>query len=337
MRFQPASLMLPLPVFMAVAVVLSADAQPASQPAPKNDGGTTPTAPSLAPDKTQRPSYPDNVETPPSFIFNPGDNQPLPQMPVPSPEEQRLLQKQEESKNWALMTPREIFGIKTPAEIFGIQQRDAAGRVVQPTQLERYMARQDEALAMAATNGWQFNVMMETQDFFGNQQQAGRLDTDNQQDNSQQSFDGFLNSTPNTSSASSDQGANADSLWQFGKPLTPKADSQSQADLGNFSQLLGASSFSAATPSSAAAGTFLPAPATKLNSILDQPAMNPAGASFTPLTNGLVGPQGLTPLTGLNGGNQNNSQPTPPPSWAPQPAPWLSQGPQSFTPPQRKF
>ena len=343
MRFRPASLKLSLPVLLAVATVLSAGAQTATQPVtspPAQNGGAAPNAPSLTPAGTKPPSFIDNVEAPPSgFNFDSPSSQPPPMSAAPSAEDQRLQKVLQERQNWALMTPEEIFGVKTPEEIFGIQKRDAAGRVIQTTQVERFLARQEQELN-DTTNNWQNAGAAEMQNlnFSGNRQAEGFGLVNNGQKTLQQFLDNSLNSAPDNSSMLGGQSATTEWPQSFGATTLPKANPQQQADMDAFNQLLERTpSATTVTPSSGSAGKFLSAPATTVNSILGQPAANSFGASFTPLNNGLSAPQGITPLTGITSPNQNNSQPAPAPSWTPQPAPWLSQGPQPFTVPQRQF
>jgi hypothetical protein len=66
-----------------------------------------------------------------------------------------------------------------------------------------------------------------------------------------------------------------------------------------------------------------------------RPLVNPLGHSFTPLQSSIGRPTGITPLPGITG-----------PYKIPAPAksstqaqlpPWLSDSPQPFSPPQRRF
>ena len=260
-----------------------------------------------------------------------------PMPPARSAENQRLQKILEERQNWALMTPAEIFGVTAPEQAFGIQQRDAAGQIMRPTQMERWLARQNQPPA-AATNGWQNGGAPASWNFPGNQE-AGRFNPDYvRQKNARQFLNGFLNATPDNNGVSGESDAKMDWPEPSGAAPLPKINPRQEADMENFRQLLEPSPpATTATPSSGSAGKFLPARTTTLNSILEQPAVNPVGGSFTPLTSGIGIPQGVAPLPGITGQNNNPQQPSTTPSWTPQPAPWMSQGPQPFAVPQRKF
>jgi hypothetical protein len=340
MDFRHDRLKLTLLVFMVVAMVLSAGAQQASQPvifSSSQKGDDTPSTPSLSPQGPKSPDDLDTFQAPPSdFNFNPqSGSETMP--PAPSAGNQRLQKILEERRNWALMTPAEIFGVTTPEQILGIQKRDAAGQVMQPTQMERWLARQNQPSA-AATNGWQNGVAPASWNFSGNQE-AGRFNPDDaRQENARQFLNGFLNATPDNNGVSGEPNAKMDWLQSSGATPPPKINPQQEADMESFKQLLEPAPHAAtATPSSGSAGKFLPAQTTTLNSLLDQPAVNPIGRSFTPLTSGIGMPQGVAQLPGITGQNNNIQQPPTTPSWTPQPAPWLSQGPQPFAVPQRKF
>src|SRR5580658_3463646 len=182
MDFRSASLKLLPPVFAAGAMVLSAGAQQAMQPiifSSAQNGDTTPSTPSLAPQTAEQPNFVNVFQAPEAdFNFNPPpDTGPLPQMPPSSSAQNQHLQKiLEERRNWALMTPEEIFGATTPEKILGVQERDAAGQVIELTQVERYLARQNQPQA-TATNDWQSGEAARNWDFSGDPE-ADRFNPD---------------------------------------------------------------------------------------------------------------------------------------------------------------
>ena len=336
MDFCSVSLKLPLPIFLAFAMAVTAGAQQSAQPiifsSSKSDD-TAPATPSLAPQTAEQPNLADKFQAPAAgFNFDAAsDAGQLPQMSAnPSADNQRLQKILNERNNWALMTPEEIFGVTTPEKILGATERDAAGQEIKQTQLERWLARQESQDAV--TNGWQKNAAPGSQDFSADPE-ADRFNPDGtEQENPRQSPDGFLDSAPGDASTS--DGQNDGEGWQKSLGVTaPKINPEQQADMESFRQLL--DSVSSATPQSSSGGKFGSTAATTFNSTLDQPAANPIGASFTSLSNGIVKPEGMSMLPGITG--QNNPKPAAIPSWEPQPAPWLSQGPQLFVVPQRKF
>ena len=337
MDIRSASLKLLLPVFTAGAMVLSAGAQQAAQPiifsSSQNDNAA-PVAPSLAPQTPEQPNFMDTFRAPEAG-FNPSPYiEPLPQMaPNSSAEKQRLQKILAERRNWTLMTPEEIFGVTTPEKILGVHEYDASGQKIELTQVERYLARQNEPQT-GATNGWQTGATGGYWDSSGNQEGDSFNPDGTRRENSRLLLNGLLN--PSQDNGTLDKENDSENWFKsFAAPATPKPNPEQQEVMEKFRQLLAPSPVAAAgTVQSGSSGKFFPAPATP-NPLFDQPTVNPIGASFTPLSSGIGKPQGLTPLPGITG--QNNPQPAPVPSWVPQPAPWLSQGPQPFEVPQRKF
>jgi len=319
----------------AGAMIFSAGAQSSSQPilfsAPAGDDAAasassrTPEQPNLA-NELQAPSD--------AFNFNaaPGDA-PLPQ-PMQPAANARLRQALNERKNWTLMTPEEIMGVTTPEKMLGLRERDTGGQEKNLTPLERYWERQQQSKT-AATNDDQTGDLATRWDFSGNiEDRPGASAMDNLSPGNSRSFlNGLFNAAPDNNAVA------RTSVWQKfqnGTPATAPNLAQ-QAAMERFRQLLNPSppSASAVTRSS---GTLFPLPQMAPPSpYWQQPLVfvNPIGASFTPLNSWIGRPAGLTPLPGITG--QNNLQPAPPPSWTPQPAPWLSQAPQPFAIPQRKF
>src|SRR3984957_11359138 len=339
MDIRSASLKLLLPVFTAGAMVLSAGAQQAAQPiifsSSQNDSAA-PSVPTLAPQTPEQPNFVNTFQAPPENLnFNPSpDAGPLPQMPQsPHAGNQQLQKILEERKNWTLMTPEEIFGVTTPEKILGVHEYDASGQKIELTQVERYLARQNEPQT-GATNGSQTGAAGGYWDSSGNQEGDSFNPDGTRRENSRLLLSGLLN--PSQDNGTLDKQNDGENWFKsFAAPATPKPNPEQQEVMEKFRQLLAPSPVAAAgTVQSGSSGKFFPAPATP-NPLFDQPTVNPIGASFTPLSSGIGKPQGLTPLPGVTG--QNNPQPAAVPSWAPQPAPWLSQGPQPFEVPQRKF
>jgi hypothetical protein len=336
MGFRPVNLKMLPAVFLAATMVLSAGAQQSAQPvifSSAQSDDNTPSTLSLAPQATEQPNLADKFRAPlPASNLNfPSDAGPLPQMPAnPPADNERLQQILEERRNWTLMTPQEIFGVTTPEEIMGLPKHNAAGEEIKTTQVERWLARQEQS-RNSATNGLQNGAAASSRDF-SSDEEGNRFEPDGtKQENPRQFLDSFMNPAPDNNRSSSDrQNEMADWPQSFGAATQPKIDPEQQAAMERFRQLLEPNP--SATAQSDLNGKNFTVPVTTENSILGQPSVNPLGASFTPLTSDVGKPLGLPGIT-----RQNNSQPAPVPSWEPQPAPWLSQVPQPFVVPQRKF
>jgi len=264
--------------------------------------------------------------------------------PAPARREGRRIQKTpNERQDWVFMTPEEIMGI-TPEKMFNRSQTDAdSQRKENLTPMERYLERQNQT---ARTNSDFFSPKDSSSPlgFWGN----GNIQTNGGSPNPTGSSLGDLRSTilnqslndaPNNNSFANPKG---DSIWSklLGSPaitpaLGPNA-AQQQAEMDQFQQLLNPGSAPITATTISPVGTVFPQPQTILSgSDSTQPLANPVGASFTPLSSGIGEPTSLTPLPGIT--RQASLQPAITPTWTPQPAPWMSQTPQPFAVPQRKF
>jgi len=329
MDFRVPGLKWPLLVVAAGAMVLSAAAQQAGQPiifsAPPN--GTTPSVtPPPASASPQFPSLPDTSRAPsPLFDFSTPDD--LPPPPPPSAAGRQPVKKTAaERKNWLQMTPEEMFGV-APAD-----KNDTAEPVDSLTPLERFFdqekqkqrtAPKDDGQNDRANSPWDFPHDQNSAGLFG----AGRDGTGNPGQNPGRPPGDWWNN----GAAPKQNGTVSWDSFSASAPQTPEKPNLEQlAAMERFRQLL------APSPASAVDGKVFSAPIVPIDPNLTQPAFapNPAGASFTPLSSGIGMPAGLTPLPGIV---TPISQPAVIPSWTPQPAPWLSQGPQPFAIPQRKF
>ncbi len=307
---------------------------------PKSDD-TSADVPSLQPQDSRLPVLPGSLQAPdPSLHFQaPNDFPAGPPAPADSPQTQRMRKVLEERRNWTLMTPSEILGGTAADDLLQSPGRDPLGRKKESTQLERYLDRQNPSRS-SLTNGWQ-----------------------NERDNSPWQFlkdrDGVNPHAPNRDSTMDtaqrlneylssrrigDGPANQNNKnfgWDSFTPPAPqkrdKPDLEQLAAMDRFRQMLdpGPAPLAGSSPES----KFFPQPKTAPVSdpYLTQPDFipNPSGGSYSPLTTGIGKPTGLTPLPGIV--TQPGIAPATPPAWAPQPAPWLMQGPQPFVMPQRKF
>jgi hypothetical protein len=287
----------------------------------------------------------------PLFNFSPEPDEPF--MPLPrsplSPDEQKELQKNlEDKKNWTLLTPEEILGVKKPADLLPPDQ-PADDEDVNLTPMERYLKRQDQARQQAAvTNG-----------LFGGGDDLSRWNPsrkpdetpdDGRVDNSR--IDAvraaaanaspylrqlLINAPENNPPMGRDTAEGAARLFGFGPPPTPSpAQVQAQiAEMNRFREMLMPDTPEAKT---SPGGKFLfsaqPLPEANLQSA------SPAKLSFnevTPLTTVNVKVTDVSPLSSLSGQPLAKPATATRPSWAPQPPPWLSQTPQPFVAPQREF
>ena len=336
----------PLLVIAVGAMVLSAEAQQSDRSiifsTPLDDDAQSAT-PSLTPQNSQPPVLPDSLRAPdPAFDFHaPND---FPVLPITTAntsqtsQNQRMKKMLEERKNWTLMTPAEIFGVPPTEEIVKPPERDSTGREGNPTQLERFLNRENQ-LRGSLTNGWQND--RDNSSWIFSRDRDDKIPIDSGRDSTidaAQKLSRFLSGQQNgDGDANRDQNNHGWDSFNPPAPQTPeKPDLEQIAAMDRFRQLLAPSTVSASESSPDNQFFSVPKSVSDLDPNITQPDFvpNPAGASFTPLLNGIGKPAGLTPLPGI-------SSPVPPPvtvpAWAPRPPPWLSQGPQPFVMPQRKF
>jgi hypothetical protein len=341
MKFHPSKLKLLPPVMAAFALVLSAGAQQGGQPiifsSPQNPDSSAGT-PTLVPQNHDQINLADTLQPSQLFLKTPDDALPMPQQPqVFSPAEQQRMEKLlDDRKNWTLLTPEEIYNLTTPEKMLQTPDNPAAAPEDR-TSMERFLDRQDQ-MRMGNTNAddWRNDNQDSPWNLSHNREANNPLaDENNGLENSMQNPDRLQSGVPENNGVSADQNENpALNLLALPQPQQPTAQNAAQlAAMERFRQLLEASSAadSAPTPD----GKFFPAPKLAPDPNITPTALiNPAGASFTPLSDDIGRPTGLTPLPGIV---TPVSHPAAAPSWAPQPAPWLSQIPEAFTIPQRKF
>jgi hypothetical protein len=337
MYFHPPNFSLPLLAGTLIAAALSVEAQQPATNAGRSivfsssdkarvSSNSTPSS-----TKSSPPKFRDRFQAASPFsTFNT-----LPSAPPPVLSEERQLPKRlDRRKDWVFMTPAEILGVATPEKILGIQERDAAGQPKNPTLIERYNERQ--RIKTSGTNDWSFYknpapFRNSSGDRNNRTNTSSFNPTDNGLENLRSTIFSRLNATPDDDLFAG-QNADSDRSKLSGSPASNPAQ---QADMAQFRQLLepGFSPATAATlsPDRTAFSHPLASPA----SGAVQPLVNPFGASFAPLSNGIGRPAGLQPLPGVT--RQTSTQPAITPPWAPQPPPWLSQTPQPFVIPQRKF
>ena len=345
MYFHPANLRkLPLLVGAAVALAFSAGAQQGGEPIifSSPDGG------SVSSNLTQL-SKP--VDSPDTLSFAPsgfGPNLPsgeAPPLAIPSAvsisEGRQLQNLLNPKKDWTLMTPGEIMGVTSPEKILQVPERDAMGLRKNSSALESFLGRQNGS-QFTATNGFPSDNPSSAWHFPNNPDSQPGADTPNPVGGSlgimPQTLSRLFNNAPQRGDNFSGRNEDANSGKPFdGSSPLPAPDFAQPTEMERLQKLLGASpAVQSQTPAASfsSGGNFI-SPPSSANYSFGQPVVNPAGASYTPLTSGIGTPTGLTPLPTITG--QSSLQPAIAPAWTPQAPPWMSQGPQPFIIPQRKF
>jgi hypothetical protein len=344
MYFHPANLIrLPLLVSTAMVVAFSAMAQggePIIFSSP--DGGNVSS-------NLTRLSMPDDLPDATSFApsgFGPDlPSGEAPPLAIPSAvsisEGQQLQNLLSPKKDWTLMTPEEIMGVTSSGKNFQVPERDAMGLRKNSSELENFMGRQS-ASQFAATNGFSSDNPVSAWHFSSNPAFQPGADTANPVSGTlgsmPQTLSQLFNNNPQRGDNFSSPNADASSGKLFdGSPSMPASDSAQPTEMDRLQKLLGESpAVQSQTPAASfsSGGNFISMPSSA-NYSFGQPVVNPVGASYTPLTSGIGTPTGLTPLPTITG--PSSLQPAIAPAWAPQAPPWMSQGPQPFVIPQRKF
>jgi hypothetical protein len=345
MYFHPVNLrQLPLLVGAALALVFSASAQQGGEPIifSSPDGGNVSS-------NLTRLSKPEDLPETTSFApsgFGPelpsGEAPPL---AIPSAvsisEGQQLQNLLNPKKDWTLMTPGEIMGVASTEKILQVPERDAMGLRKNSSALESFLGRQSESQS-GATNGFSQDNPASSWHFPSNPDFQSGADTTNPVSgtlgNMPQTLSQLFNNNPQRGDNFSSPNADASSgkLFDGSSPL-PASDSAQPTEMDRLQKLLGESpAVQSQTPAASfsSGGNFISMPSSA-NYSFGQPVANPVGASYTPLTSGIGTPTGLTPLPTVTG--PSSLQPAIAPAWMPQAPPWMSQGPQPFVIPQRKF
>jgi len=353
MNFRPTGFRILLLAGALSAVCLSAVAQngapPASKPivfsAPAGDNVTS-NALLLAPRFSDRPNFANEVRAPVSVFNVQSPSLPSPTLPraptLSRAEEQRLRKMLDERENWALLTPEEILGVDASRNTFRTPEQEAAAAGQKNlTVVERFLERQRQSRP-AVTNAYSDNSSS-SWDLSGNQ---GGLTNGSSLNplriglpTTAQILDRFFNDAPvNNPFTGQDENRGVGWFNSSGQPPQPAGPTPQQlAERERFKQLLDPGSYTATAARSSPGGKFPSSLQPLSDTTLNQtPPANPVGASLTPLSSGIGKPMGLMPLPGISGPTNWQSSASLS-SWGPQPPPWLSQTPQPFSVPQRKF
>lgn len=271
-------------------------------------------------------NFADQIQAPTS-LFN---NRAAAPLPAPMPEVNQVL---EERKNWALMTPEEILGLKTPEEILGVKKaEDIEQGSLTPE--ERFLLRQDTP-ATGATNGystddktsrWWLTKGPEDPDFLTPQQ--------TEENSSLADFNRLISATPNKGPFAA---RNNSGNWIQAPVSTgdsEKADAEQQAEMERFRQMLdpGAAFEKPATAMTDNRFGFSDAGQDPYQKVR---AANRAATSLSTVEDDVAKPVGLTPLPGLATEPPKKLDTTP--TWAAKPPPWLSEQPNPFAIPPPKL
>jgi hypothetical protein len=252
----------------------------------------------------------------------------------------RIQESSKDRQDWIFQTPAEIMGVSSD-QILQTGKRNENVQRENLSPLERYLegrnpsARFDQSGNPSRSRNfwWQGNGQTNSDDSSSDLMDSGPDDVQSPLISSP-----FSGTAPGTTA-----NPNTDPAWSklFGVPAPQPIPSatvlaQRQVELSQFQQLLspGSVPVTAATPVPDNTSAFKPQNTLPMTDSA-QPLVNPIGASFAPLNSGIGQPAALTPLPAITRPAGIPAVTTP--SWGPQPAPWMSQTPQPFVVPQRKF
>ncbi len=341
MDFRPPELKVALLFLVMGVMTFSGEAQQAGQPiifsAPQTDDSQSAT-PSLKPQGSQLLTLPGEYQPSDSVLNLHTPSYAPAASPAIPPAQQRMNSMLLERKDWTLLTPAEIFGVRSAEKMLLPPERDAMGQEKNLSPMDRYLDRENTGRT-GLTNSWQnedrgnlpWNVTP-------GRDKNGMINlSGSATENGGQNLIQFLNRKPNLDNNTVEDKDSHSSWSSFSAAptmTTAKPDLEAQAAMDRFRQFLQPSSASTAEPASGS--SYFQAPKTVINPNFTQPGFlaNPAGASFKPLADGIGKPDGLTPLPGITA---SHPPATITPSWAPKPPPWMSQAPQPFVIPQRNF
>jgi hypothetical protein len=250
---------------------------------------------------------------------------------MPSADQQRL-RSQADRRNWALMTPAELFGVTPSEKLLQPPERDAFGQEKKTTLAERYLDRASQSRT-GLTNGWRTDRANSPWNFSRDDDRSSAFANwrDGKADPAQ-NLNQFLDRQQNPNTLGSANGKLDDNTFDaFAKQKETQDKLEQLATMQRFRQMMNPASVPA-SPNSQFFPT--PKPVADPNFTLPDFVPNPAGASFIPLSSSIGRPVGLTPLPGVF---TTQPQPAVTPSWKPQPPPWVSQSGQPTAFPQQKF
>lgn len=308
--------------------------QPILLSAPESDTDMT-NAPSLMPKAPDQPDLTDTIRAPGLNFSSPFDNA---QLPPPAaraaspPEADKMREKRDKNRNWAMMTPEQIMGIPTPEKIIGLAESDAFGNPLKKNVVDQRVERQH-----SRTNNFMVAAHAPTMDFFDRQ----ILQWD---PNSAKNSGGDFETPVTLELFAGNSRAKGGTPFDYQRPAagwnppsSPQAslsaeDRQAAEDL--FQKLLEprSPSFSAFKNEGKVKNNLMPSMAPE--SLLGKSQAYLIGTPVSSVSTGIGEPIRTAPLPGLLG--QTNT-PATPPNWKPDLPPWMSTAPRLGEVPQRKF
>jgi hypothetical protein len=274
-----------------------------------------------APDQPGSIQLDDPFRAPLSLTKNQSASVPMPPPPLNNPHSAA------DKKDWILMTPEEILGVKTPEQILGLDSADDSGK---KTATERFLDRQDRWDA-GNTNGSAAGLFNDSSRWSATKEVKLTDQTPGLPGGAFQNLSRILETDrPGDSLFQQNQNTG----WTPVAPVRradPAEEARHKADWDQFRELLGEQPERkiAATPANYYDS---PAERSRDSSATDPLFSNPFGASVKPVT--MTAARPMAPIA-LSEWGSNKKKVEAPPSWAPKPPPWLSQDPNA--PMQRKF
>lgn len=237
-------------------------------------------------------------------------------------------------KNWTLLTPEEIMGVKTPEQILGLDKDKYQAKL---TLEQEFLQRQRKPAgtnglnnpAYSRNNNNPFSRYHDEQNPFSqNKNEADYRMNETRAASPSRYLDSLnRNAAPGSSGFQRDE----ESPWAsgFARPSVPKPSPEELAKRNANMERFRALMEPAPQPAQAAnPGRYSASPATaEVDPYLQpQPKVNPVGHSIQALEDTSARPTGITPLPPVTGSVQTPVQTRP--AWQAQPPPWLSDKPQ---------
>jgi hypothetical protein len=262
------------------------------------------------------------------------------QIAPPPPVQINALQDmlKERQKNWTEMTPAQIPGVPEADQPADASSLDVRRREPDLSPLETFL-RQQRLARTGTTNLPPGNEHLSFLDDRTGLPNELRLEEMRNGFIAHSAiFDRLLENAGGISGLAGQE--DSDGAWAkvFVAPRQNQPNSQQVADMEAFVRLLQPAEPSADSKSPAAGLNYLSPvkPLTDPNVEPPRPGYNPAGASFQPLESGIGRPKRLPGLPTITSGLAVPSAPTLAPG-APQPPPWMSDTPQLFVNPVRRY
>jgi hypothetical protein len=249
---------------------------------------------------------------------SPGDSSPLPPPPVNN-------RRPADKKDWILMTPEEILGVKTPEQILGV---DANSSLKSPE--ERFLDRQHQA-ELGNTNGGGAGLFNDSLRWSSVKEGKMGGPASELPDGSFQNLNRILSADrPGSGLFPPSQSGSGWTPSAQLQPLDAVQVAKHKADMDGFRELLGEETGKKVVP--APIDYNDPEASRNRQNGATQPLFaNPFAAAAKPLSSTEARPAAPAPLTEWAIPKKKVEIP----SWTPKPPPWLSQDPNA--PMQRKF